>query len=369
MAPSFSRYPLKAIATFVFILSAPSYLLFLTLLNLPRGRRPIRTWSLKTTIGHASLRLFYRFATKIQLQPSYANSKKLGERYVLVQPGSPGLYKGVLEHTTITPKPMPAVWFPKPPTACENKTVVIHFQGGAFVTATDPQKTGLLPARIFEEKLGATTFYAQYRLSRNEGTRFPAALQDVVTFYQYVLAQGVDPNNIILSGDSAGGNLVLAFLRYLEDHKELSILPKPRGAMTWSPWVDITDEALTRCKTNPQFRTDFLPLSLIQWGLDSYKPTERTDESARYLSPFTYPFHSDTPIFINAGTAELLVSEISNFSEKMTEISGNQIHYHETKDAPHDIILAGGYTGFVEQAEEAAKVAHHFFKINALKSL
>jgi acetyl esterase/lipase len=368
MAPALSRYPLKAAATFPLILTAPSYLALLALLNLPSSRRRIRQWSLKTAVGRAWLELFYRFATWINLQPFYASREKLGERFVLVQPGAVELYRGMLEHDTIKPVSMPAIWFPKQFRREEKNIIVIHFQGGAFVTATDPQETGQLPARIFAEKLGAITFYAQYRLSRSENTRFPAALQDIVTFYHHVLDQGADPNNIILSGDSVGGHLVLAFLRYLEDNKELVALPKPRGAMVWSPWTDVTEEALERYKESPQLRTDFLPLTLIRWGNDAYVPNNPTDETDRYLSPLRHPYRTDVPIFINVGTAELLHSEVMEFSERMTKVPGNQICYHKTENAPHDIIVAGGYTDFVKQAEEAVEIARDFLKVDMSKS-
>ncbi|PVH93536.1 alpha/beta-hydrolase [Periconia macrospinosa] len=370
MVPALSRYPLKAAATFAFILCAPSYLALIAVLNIPRSRRPNREWSLKTTIGCAWLRVFYRFATKIRLQQFHANPKKLGDRYVLVQPGDAKLYQGILEHSTIHAKSMPAVWFPKALEKDDKSQpiVVIHFQGGAFVTGTDPEETGQLPSRIFGDKLGATTFYAQYRLSRDEQTRFPAAIQDIVTFYQYVLSQGVSADNVVLSGDSAGGHLVLAFLKYLHDYKD--ILPSPRGAMVWSPWIDITDDAIERYKSSPQLATDFLPLTLIQWGKDAYLPAgAATSESDRYTSMLKHPFQSNTPIFINAGTAELLHEEIRDFADKMKAVPGNQIRFHETQHAPHDIIVAGGYTGFVKQAEEATEVARNFFKIDTLKTL
>jgi acetyl esterase/lipase len=88
-----------------------------------------------------------------------------------------------------------AIWFPKPPSAAESKhvKVILHFQGGAFVTATEPNDTGKYPSNVFASKMGAVTFYAQYRVSHTEETRFPAALQDVVTFYYYLLDQGSIP--------------------------------------------------------------------------------------------------------------------------------------------------------------------------------
>jgi acetyl esterase/lipase len=242
MDPILSYQPFKGVATLVLILSAAPYLALVSLIYAVKCFRPVREWSFKSALGTAWLSLFYHYTVAVRLQPFYANPAKLKERYVLVQPGPSQIYTGVLKNDTIKPAPVPAVWFPKPLAKGEKTPVVVHFQGGAFVAATDPVETGELPSRIFKEKLGATTFYVQYRLSRDEKTRFPAALQDAVTFYRYVLDLGVDPSNIIISGDSAGGSLVIALLRYIEENGTL--LPSPRGVMAWSPWVDSKESPL-----------------------------------------------------------------------------------------------------------------------------
>ena len=144
--------------------------------------------------------------------------------------------------------------------------MVIHFQGGAFVTAMEPDRTGQLPSRIFAEKMGATTLYLQYGLARTEGARIPAAAQDDIAFYQYVLDLGVDSKNIIISGDSAGGGVALALLRCIEGSKEGVGLLSPRGAMVWSPWVDVRDLALAQYRKSPHLQIDFLPLALTSMG-------------------------------------------------------------------------------------------------------
>jgi hypothetical protein len=68
------------------------------------------------------------------------------------------------------------------------------------------------------------------------------------------------------------------------------------------------------------------------------------------------------------GTAELLNYEVMEFSESMSKAPGNQICHHETENAPHDIIVAGGYTGFVMQVEDAIEVARDFLKVDMAKS-
>ncbi|KAF1995914.1 alpha/beta-hydrolase [Amniculicola lignicola CBS 123094] len=374
MSPLAAKQPLKALLTILLVLSAPAYIGFHTLLYLPRRLRPRPGWSLKTSIATTFLHLFYKYVTVTQLKPFYANAKKLKDRYVLVPPGPASLYKGIAElDPNIEPVPAPAIWFPKPYNKDEDKLIVIHFQGGAYVFAPDPQEAGEPAAKIFKEKMGATTFYPQYRISRTEDTRFPAALQDAVSFYRYILDQGVHPSNIILSGDSAGGNLVLALLRYIEEHKRADegepLLPGPAGAMLWSPWVDIGDGAVQRYKNSNAFRHDFVNYDLLLWGKAAYEPSnlntakESAVKAKPYLSPYEYPFHSQTPIFVNAGTAEALYEEIKEFTKKMKDVEGNSIHYMETKDAPHDVILAGKALGFEKEAEDAVIEAVKFFKV------
>lgn len=71
-----------------------------------------------------------------------------------------------------------------------------------------------------------------YRLAPE--TRFPGPLHDVVTaYFRLVEDLHIPPENIIISGDSAGGGLSLALLMYLRDNN----YPLPSGAILMSPWV------------------------------------------------------------------------------------------------------------------------------------
>jgi acetyl esterase/lipase len=362
MAPLVSNHPFKAIYTLAFIVITPPYLVALSLLYTFKSHRLVRSWSLKKAIGNEFFRLFFSYASYTRLKPSYANASKLRERYVLVRPGAHKLYTGILDHRKIKPTSMPAIWLPTLLSDPATARVVIHFQGGAFVLASDPVQTGTPPAKIFKEELGATTFYAQYRLARDDESRFPAAIQDAVSFYQHVLDQGVRPENILISGDSAGGSVAIGLIRYVESTK---ILPSPRGVMLWSPWVDVSDTAIAQHSKNKNLRIDFLSLGLLKWGVEAYEPAsdDRTEETDHYLRPVAHPFRSHTPIFVNAGSAELLHDEISLFVEKMRGVSGNEVCYVETADAMHDVLLCGGVVGFENEVKVAVKEAGAFFRL------
>jgi acetyl esterase/lipase len=361
MAPLVSSQPFKAVATLAFVAIAPPYLLILSVIYAFRRFRLVPSWSLQKAVGNEFLRLFFAYASYVRMEPNYANRSKLKERYVLVFPGPAELYTSVLTHKNIRPACMPAIWLPTVLSEAETARVVIHFQGGAFVLAPDPVKTSATAAKLFTEEFDAKTFYAQYRLARNEWSTFPAALQDAVSFYHYVLDQGVQPSNIIISGDSAGGGLAIGLLRYIEDTK---MLPSPRGVMLWSPWVDVSNTAITQYGENKNLHVDFLGLDLLRWGKEAYEPASKycTQETDCYLRPVEHPFQSQTPIFVNAGSVELFHDEISLFVARMKDMK-NKVHYVETKDAMHDLLLCGTTVGFENEAQDAIKQARDFFKM------
>ncbi|KAF2652113.1 alpha/beta-hydrolase [Lophiostoma macrostomum CBS 122681] len=363
MAPLLSYHPFKAIATIFLICGLPPYLLLLSLFSIRRSWRPIPQWSLGTVIATKAIQVLFKHYTRIRYQAlPMTKPGTFGDRFVLVQPGPADKYEGVLKASNIKPTSMPATWFPKRYNG-EDVTVILHFQGGAYVTAPKPKDTGPVASKPYEKQLGAFTFFAQYRISRGDTSRFPAALQDAVTFYSHLLDSGIKPSNIILAGDSAGGNLVLALLRYIEDHKPEHLLPAPRGAILWSPWVDLSEAAPQKYEGSKQLNSDFISLPLIQWGKDSFRPTQSSEEIEPYLSPAQFPFSCSVPIVIQIGTAELLFDDVKAFARKMAEVEGNKVLYEETPHAPHDIILSGNATGFEKETDETVRKAGEFFGI------
>jgi acetyl esterase/lipase len=210
------------------------------------------------------------------------------------------------------------------------------------------------------DKKPISALWSQYRLSRSEDARFPAALQDAITLYHYVLDLGVPAENIIISGESAGGHLVIALLRYIADYKTL---PWPRGAIAWSPWCDISHRALDGYRKSHRYKTDILNMGMLEWGIGAFPPRDRNEESERYLSPVDYPFPCKAPLYINVGTDEVLYPEIHNFAKRMQEVQGNRIRYEEMKDVPHDVLLNAYFTGLTAEAEHQAAQAGQFFEI------
>lgn len=298
------------------------------------------------------------------MAPDYAlKSGSPKDRFVLVKPASSPSYNAVLQHPTIKPVPFGAIWFPNAPSAedIQTRKFVLHFPGGAYVIASPPATTGEFPSSVFSKKMNAITFYAEYRVAAKPETRFPAALQDAVTFYSHMLDIGIPAKNIIISGDSAGGNLVNALIRYIEDNQAL--LPPPHGAIMWSPWVNVTASGVAAYKHSAYNPTDLVPWEILKWGIEAYPPPSGDSSKAMqaYVSPAQHLFFTRTPLLAQVGSAEVFREDVHAFAEDMVEIEGNQFNYHETPNAPHDLIICGRILEMVPQVEEVVDAAQRHF--------
>jgi acetyl esterase/lipase len=85
----------------------------------------------------------------------------------------------------------------------------------------------------FARRCDARVFALDYRLAPEHP--FPAALDDAVAAYRWLLAQDIAPSAIVIAGDSAGGGLTLSTLLAIRDRG----LPRPAGAVMIAPWVDL----------------------------------------------------------------------------------------------------------------------------------
>ncbi len=108
---------------------------------------------------------------------------------------------------------------------------IFYTHGGGYVTGNCIDHRGHV-AR-FVQATGKSALLYDYRLAPEHP--FPAAMQDTLTAYRWLLGQGVLPENIVIVGESAGGGLCLASLLAIRDEK----LPLPGAAVALSPWTDL----------------------------------------------------------------------------------------------------------------------------------
>lgn len=150
-----------------------------------------------------------------------------------------------------------------------SKATVLYLHGGAYYLM-DPS-THRPTTKLLAKLTGGRCYSVRYRLAPQNP--FPAALIDALLSYLNLLYpplgafhEAVKPEDVVFSGDSAGGNLCMALTQLLLEFKrtntkiwwfgqEISV-PLPAGLALSSPWLDLTHSSPS-CKTNAQF--DYLP--------------------------------------------------------------------------------------------------------------
>ncbi|KAI0158185.1 alpha/beta hydrolase fold-3 domain-containing protein [Xylariaceae sp. FL1272] len=312
--------------------------------------------ALLVRIWHPLLSMSCRAETP---QPLSLEPGKEKKQFALIQPFSADVYRGPLESSKVVPEVIGGTWYPeKPADAKAVGPVIMHLHGGAFVLGDGRINATGPAAKLFKEhgKLD-TAFFPQYRLaSRPTSAPFPAALQDALTSYLHLVRKlGVSPQNIVLSGDSAGANLVIGLLRYIVEYGEKLDIPQPKAAVVVSPWLapvkhlwsDIT------ITSNPHYNTDYLGIELCRWGAKAY--AQDVSPTSPWISPLDHPFATPVPIFCTTGTAEWLQIDVTQWIREMGRIEGNSIEAFYEPDAVHDTILTGHLMGFEKSSEEVAR--------------
>jgi acetyl esterase/lipase len=235
-------------------------------------------------------------------------------------------------------------WYADVPKKGESpKRVVIYFHGGAYVLGGVREYEGGWGPRVLSKSMGCPVLLPQYRLSVEENASFPAALQDAITAYVYVLNElKVPPQEIVLAGESAGGHLALSLVRYVTEDGEKAGLPLPRAALLWSPWLDLTvdTEAVDR---HPNVKKDYIFGSMMAWCIRRFTP-KGWAKSHPYISHTGNEFYTSVPILVHTGTVELINEDHVKYVKSMKR-KGTKIELLESKDAPHDIVGAGAHRG------------------------
>src|SRR6266540_1147935 len=132
------------------------------------------------------------------------------------------------------------------PSHASKDKVLLYFHGGGYVIGSSKSARPIVAKLVKGCGIGALAF--DYRLAPEHP--FPAALDDALAAYRWLLAEGVSPSRMVFVGDSGGGGLCLATLLALRDQG----LPLPAAAAVNSPWTDLknTGESL---KTNAKADT------------------------------------------------------------------------------------------------------------------
>jgi epsilon-lactone hydrolase len=191
-----------------------------------------------------------------------------------------------------------------------DRGVILYLHGGGYVAcspATHRPITACL-ARLTQRRV----FSVDYRLAPEH--RFPAALDDAVAAYRWLLDQGVATHALALAGDSAGGGLVLSTLVRLRDEGR----PLPGCAVGFSPWTDLAGTGASVHSNDGRCST--LRRENIAQFARAYLGT------ASALNPYASPLFADhrglPPILLQVGSTELLLDDARRVHDKIRNAGG-----------------------------------------------
>jgi Esterase/lipase len=180
----------------------------------------------------------------------------------------------------------------------ENELKIIFYcHGGAYMTGS------CLYAREITTKLAKTNlckvFCFDYRLAPEH--TFPAALEDALSAWKYILSCGYLPQNIILAGDSAGGNLSLILTLLL---KQMN-LQMPMCLILFSPWTDMTTSG--KSYHSKELLDPVLDNNYIHKALQCY--LQGISPTSPFASPIFADFSGFPPVYIQVGDNEILLDD------------------------------------------------------------
>ena len=187
--------------------------------------------------------------------------------------------------------------------------VILQLHGGGYMGAV--RNAYYVFAGLYNEvSRGCNGLTPDYRVAPEHP--YPAALEDAVASYQWLLDKGDYGEQIIVAGDSAGGGLAMALCMYLKDHK----MPMPGGVVAMSPWTDLTasgESYETNYEKDPLFGNTRESLIYVNDYAGDH------DKMDCYISPLFGDFRGFPPMLIQVGSLEMLLSDSVSVAAKARE--------------------------------------------------
>ncbi|KAH9849888.1 alpha/beta-hydrolase [Lenzites betulinus] len=364
-------------ATSLLLIKLPAWTLWYTI---PSHRsRP--SWTLKRSLIVRTIQEL--FDMKVDLKSEQAPPQEVPDgslknaKFTWIQ-GVPedlitGEVRRLAEITGVRPAKVAGYWLLKEDThwdtlkAKPGEKTVIHLHGGAYhLSSAHPSDVTANFTRglLKHSKTLMRTLALEYRLSASApfpaANPFPAALLDTLAAYRYLVHEaGFEPRNITIIGDSAGGNLALAFVRYLLETPSVAAqLPLPGKVLVASAWLD-----LCMSRRGPgTSQTQNAPIDIF--GVDDEDPFAgygvrsllgplpyEEARTNRYLSPmslYVKPrpeagekeglFSGYPETYVVAGGAERMVDDSEALVERMRQ-DGVKVIRDIPVDAVHDFVV------------------------------
>lgn len=225
-----------------------------------------------------------------------------------------------VERVTLAGVPCSRVTVPE---AEGSDATLLLCHGGAFVAAGGDGY--LFYAEMLGRPCRARVLLVDYRLAPEHA--FPAAVDDALSTWRFLLDAGIAPESVAIAGDSAGGGLTAATLVAVRD----SGAPLPAAAVCISPWLDLTlsgGTIATKADEDPFVDA----LGLLAPAAEAY--LAGADPKTPTASPLFADLAGLPPLLVQVGTAEILLDDARSFAER-ARLAGVDVELEVAQDMIH----------------------------------
>ena len=237
-----------------------------------------------------------------------------------------------------------AEWISTPGVADDR--VVMYLHGGGYMIGS--MRTHRSPLSYLSRASDARVLGLNYRLAPEHP--FPAAVEDSVAAYQWLLEEGISPGRIVIGGDSCGGGLTIATLVALKYFG----YPLPAGGISHSGWTDLahTGESFeTKAEEDPLLDREMLEGMAAAYLGDRSRST-----------PLASPYYADLsglpPLLVQVGTAEVLLDDSLRLADK-AKAAGVDVTLEVWDDMPH---VWQAFVSFLPEARQSLDSCGEFVR-------
>ncbi len=185
----------------------------------------------------------------------------------------------------------------------ERDGIILYLHGGGFIAGSLEYAEGF--GSVLASECRIPVFCAAYRLAPE--SPYPAALDDAVDAYKYLLSSGYRSDRIVVCGESAGGGLCYSLCMRLRDEN----VPLPCGIIAISPWTDLTSSGESYEKNK-----DIDP-SMTKERLEFFANNYTSDKENPYASPLFGDLTSFPPSLIFSGSDEIMLDDAASIHKKL----------------------------------------------------
>lgn len=187
------------------------------------------------------------------------------------------------------------------------KNIILYCHGGGYSTGSSVYARTLTSKLAMSTSMDVLSF--DYRLAPENP--YPGALEDALKAWDYLMLLGYGARDVIVAGDSAGGNLALALVFKLKQAERIL----PRGLVLMSPWTDMTSSGRsheTKAEVDPVLDQEYIDRMVKAYadGRDLRDP---------FISPLFGDFGGFPSTYIQVGENEILLSDSLRLHKAMVE--------------------------------------------------